>query len=320
MGTYNIAMAPTLTKLVILALLSALAFSAPASFLEEDALVKEDSPAALVENESPVVSFTEDSPEDSELIEEETDLAKKKKTSGHAHKSNTCGGMKQAKAAMKIQKLKSKCRRCHQKCKNGKSGNDYCQRFNDYCDDVFPCSEDGYKTLPDGSKTKKSCVAATEFKSVRCEETPWTLDGADGLAAKVQNGDQPAGYCTVKKPDLTKDSSNRNLCPDGKGRNICAKFQWTVIGPGTWKWEQRGADYDGSASLHVDGVQIKKGISLRKGVKRTTKNQFGSFWDVFGTFQLSFKKGVHEVNLYASEDCCNGNSAGYKGWEIKSIH
>merc|ERR1712072_1129472 len=235
--------------------------------------------------------------------------------------------MKQAKNAMKIEKLKKKCRRCHQKCKKGKSGNDYCKRFNYYCDDVFPCSEDGYKTLPDGSKTKKSCVAATEFKSVVCEEKGfpkdlWTEDGADGLEAKVQNGDQPAGYCTVQNPDLTKESSNQNLCPGGAKKNICAKFQWTVIGPGTWKWEQRGADYDGSASLHLDGVQIKKGISLRKGVKRTMsqgKNEFGSRWDVFGTFQLSFKKGVHEVNLYASEDCCNGNSAGYRGWAITAV-
>lgn len=204
-----------------------------------------------------------------------------------------------------------------------------------------PCAEDPKKTCCSKQMNKAACdavngvnkdllkgaifcgvatgVKATQFKSVLCKTDP----GRSALPGQVENGKQPHGYCTNRNPDLKKYSSNQNLCGYVSGfhgkekgfkawtvrpakKNICARFSWTVTGPGAWEWKQGGADYDGSAVLKVDGKKIQSG---RTGLRRGH--------NPVGSFSLEFGAGMHSVELFGFEDCCSGADwDGFRGWTI----
>ena len=137
-------------------------------------------------------------------------------------------------------------------------------------------------------------VFSVMYTSVRCTSNP----GYGALRTAVDTGLQPTGYCTVNAPDLQNFSSNRDLCPNGSGSDICALARWTATAPLQAHFAGDG-DYE-IATLFIDETEVD----------RFNRRNLNNFAVNITT------PGAHNISLYMYEDCCAGSGVGYTGWSI----
>merc|ERR1719354_347376 len=65
-------------------------------------------------------------------------------------------------------------------------------------------------------------IAKTRFKSIKCHTSPDPED-----FPRIMKATPTRGYCVNENADLSKYSSNRDLC-DGVDRDICGQYTWEI--------------------------------------------------------------------------------------------
>jgi len=139
-------------------------------------------------------------------------------------------------------------------------------------------------------------IAKTKFKSIKCHRSPDPED-----FPRVMRGTPTRGYCVNENADLSKYSSNRDLC-DGVDKHICGQYTWEInaFNPSVINFNTHGGavDYEKTAIF-------LNGKFLASGGRELIQN-----------FDVHIKHmGTHTIEIFGWENCCAGNyDLGYMGW------
>jgi len=165
----------------------------------------------------------------------------------------------------------------------------------------------GYGTYSFTMKIEKKLenyrIKSTTFKSVYCLQSP----SSDMFPTTLRKA-PTIGYCEHENADLSRFSSNRDLCHSSMGsaskKHICGRYTWLIetFSPSWLHFQAIGKSIDYvNTAIYIDDDLVVDGGR-----------------DLIQKFQLRIKKaGIFELEIFGFEDCCAGGyKDGYKGWDI----
>merc|ERR1719354_142570 len=153
-----------------------------------------------------------------------------------------------------------------------------------------------YFDLQLNKKVAEYEIAKTRFKSIKCHTSPDPED-----FPRIMKATPTRGYCVNENADLSKYSSNRDLC-DGVDRDICGQYTWEInaFSPSVINFNTHGGavDYEKTA-IFLNGKFLASGGR-----------------DLMQNFDVHVKAiGTHTIEIFGWENCCAGNyNLGYMGW------
>jgi len=153
-----------------------------------------------------------------------------------------------------------------------------------------------YFDLQLNKKVAEYEIAKTRFKSIKCHTSPDPED-----FPRIMKATPTRGYCVNENADLSKYSSNRDLC-DGVDRDICGQYTWEInaFSPSVINFNTHGGavDYEKTA-IFLNGKFLASGGR-----------------DLIQNFDVHVKAiGTHTIEIFGWENCCAGNyNLGYMGW------